>query len=67
MKWAEDLEKKVNSLTSDQILQATRKTIDLNKMSFIKAGDYEGAAKKMAEKAKDKPSDTGAVGGAPKK
>jgi len=67
MKWAEDLEKKVSSLTSDQILQATRKTIDLNKMSFIKAGDYEGAAKKMAEKAKDKPSDTGAVGGAPKK
>ena len=36
-------------------------------MSFIKAGDYAGAAKKMAEKAKDKPSETGAVGGEPKK
>jgi hypothetical protein len=35
-------------------------------MSFIKAGDYEGAAKKMAEKAKNTPSESGAVGGAPK-
>jgi len=66
MKWAEDLETKVKGLTSEQILQASRKSIDLLKMSFVKAGDYEGAAKKQAEKAKNTSSDTGAVGGAPK-
>ena len=66
MKWADDLENKVKSLTSDQILQASRKSIDLVKMSFVKAGDYEGAAKKMAEKAKNTTSESGAVGGAPK-
>ena len=66
MKWADDLENKVKSLTSDQILQASRKSIDLLKMSFVKAGDYEGAAKKMAEKAKNTTSESGAVGGAPK-
>jgi zinc protease len=66
MKWSEDLENKVKNLTSEQITEAIRKTIDLTKMSFIKAGDYEGAAKKMAEKAKNTPSESGAVGGAPK-
>jgi zinc protease len=66
MKWSEDLENKVKNLTSEQITEALRKTIDLTKMSFIKAGDYEGAAKKMAEKAKNTPSESGAVGGAPK-
>ena len=66
MKWADDLENKVKSLTPDQILQASRKSIDLLKMSFVKAGDYEGAAKKMAEKAKNATSESGAVGGAPK-
>lgn len=67
MKWSKELEDKINNLTPEQILQAVRRNIDLTKMSFIKAGDYEGAAKKAAEKAKDqKPSDAGAVGGAPK-
>jgi zinc protease len=66
MKWSEDLETKVKGLTADQILQASRKSIDLLKMSFVKAGDYEGAAKKQAEKAKNASSETGAVGGAPK-
>lgn len=66
LKWSEELENKVKNLTSEQILEAARKTIDLSKMSFIKAGDYEGAAKKMAEKARNTPSDSGAVGGAPK-
>ena len=66
LKWSEELENKVKNLTPEQILEATRKTIDLTKMSFIKAGDYEGAAKKMAEKAKNAPSESGAVGGAPK-
>lgn len=66
MKWSEELENKVKNLTPEQILEASRKTIDLTKMSFIKAGDYEGAAKKMAEKAKNTPSESGAVGGAPK-
>ncbi len=65
MKWSKDLEDKINALTPDQILQATRRNIDLLKMSFIKAGDYAGAAKKAAEKANDpKPSTSGAVGGA---
>jgi len=66
MKWSKDLEDKINALTADQILQATRRHIDLLKMSFIKAGDYEGAAKKAAEKAENKPSNAGAVGGATK-
>ena len=67
MKWSKELEDKINSLTPDQILQATRRNIDLLKMSFIKAGDYAGAAKKVAEKANDpKPSTSGAVGGATK-
>ena len=67
MKWSKDLEDKINSLTGEQILQATRRNIDLMKMSFIKAGDYAGAAKKAAEKAQDpKPTNSGAVGGAPK-
>lgn len=66
LKWSEELENKVKNLTAEQILEATRKTIDLTKMSFIKAGDYEGAKKKMAEKAKSAPSESGAVGGAPK-
>lgn len=65
MKWSKDLEDKINALTPDQILQATRRNIDLLKMSFIKAGDYQGAAKKAAEKTSDpKPSTSGAVGGA---
>ena len=66
MKWSEDLETKVKSLTPAQIQEATQKSIDLLKMSFIKAGDYEGAAKKMAEKAKNSSSESGAMGGAPK-
>lgn len=66
LKFSEELDKKVNALTSEQILQATRKTLDLLKMSLIKAGDYEGAAKKKAAKAETAPSNTGAVGGAPK-
>ncbi|RXK52486.1 M16 family metallopeptidase [Aquirufa rosea] len=65
-KFSEELEKKVSALTSDQILQATRKTLDLMKMSLIKAGDYEGAAKKKAAKSENTPNNTGAVGGAPK-
>ena len=66
MKWSEELENKIKSLTPAQIQEATQKSIDLLKMSFIKAGDYEGAAKKMAEKAKNNSSDSGAMGGAPK-
>ncbi len=66
MKWSKELEDKINALTPEQILQATRRNIDLLKMSFIKAGDYAGAAKKVAEKAENKPSNAGAVGGAPK-
>ena len=62
----EELENKVKSLTPAQIQEATQKSIDLLKMSFIKAGDYEGAAKKMAEKAKNSTSESGAMGGAPK-
>lgn len=66
MKWSEEIENKVKSLTPAQIQEATQKSIDLLKMSFIKAGDYEGAAKKMAEKAKNSTSESGAMGGAPK-
>ncbi|MEO7175232.1 MAG: pitrilysin family protein [Saprospiraceae bacterium] len=40
MTFSEDLEQKIKALTPEQISAAMRKYIDLQKMSFIKAGDF---------------------------
>ncbi|GAB4025113.1 M16 family metallopeptidase [Spirosoma koreense] len=50
MNWDADLEKKIESLTPEQVNAAMKKHIDPAKISIIKAGDFAKAAKKMAEK-----------------
>lgn len=59
-----EFENRIKALTNDDILVAMRKYVIPEKISIVKAGDYEGAAKKMAEKNKGK---TGAMTGASKK
>jgi zinc protease len=44
MAWDAELEKKVQALTSQQILTAMRRHIDLSKMTFMKGGDFKKAA-----------------------
>jgi zinc protease len=43
MKWDEDLERKIQSLTRDQINAAFRKHIDAASVSIVKAGDFNAA------------------------
>lgn len=63
MAWDKEFEGKIQKLTKDEILNATRKIISVEKMSMVKAGDFEGAAKKKAEtKTKSEGSGT-AIGG----
>ncbi|MBD2753881.1 M16 family metallopeptidase [Spirosoma validum] len=50
MAWDADLEKKMESLTPEQVNAAMKKHIDPSKISIIKAGDFAKAAKKAAEK-----------------
>ncbi len=52
-KWEEELENKVKALTPEQINAAMKKYIDPAKISIVKAGDFEGAAKKMVGNKKD--------------
>jgi len=43
--WDEELEKKIQALTGDQILAALRRRLDPSKMTIVKAGDFaKGAA-----------------------
>ncbi len=49
MMWSKALEEKINTLTAEQIHNAMKKHIDLSKFTFVKAGDFEGAAKKNAK------------------
>ncbi|HEV7349989.1 pitrilysin family protein [Telluribacter sp.] len=63
MKWDEEFEKKVESLTPDQIRAAMNKHIDYSKITVIKAGDFEKARKEV-------PAGSGTpatMGGSPKK
>ena len=46
MKFTEDFESKINTLSADQITAALRKHIDLNKMSIFKGGDFANKLKK---------------------
>lgn len=50
MNWDADFEKKMESLTPEQVNAAMKKHIDPSKISIIKAGDFVKAAKKTAEK-----------------
>ena len=45
-----DFDKKLEALTPEQINTALKKYLDYNKLTMIKAGDFEKAAKKAAEK-----------------
>ena len=50
LNWDADFEKKMESLTPEQVNAAMKKHIDPAKISIIKAGDFAKAAKKNAEK-----------------
>ncbi|ADB37879.1 M16 family metallopeptidase [Spirosoma linguale] len=50
MNWDADFEKKMESLTPEQVNAAMKKHIDPSKISIIKAGDFAKAAKKTADK-----------------
>ena len=43
MAWDAELQKKVQALTPQQIVEALRRHIDLSKMTFIKGGDFKKA------------------------
>ncbi|RMF30245.1 MAG: insulinase family protein [Bacteroidetes bacterium] len=45
LEWDAQLEEKIKALTPEQIHQAMKKYIDLDKMSFVKAGDFDKANK----------------------
>jgi zinc protease len=47
MTWDADLQKKVEALTPQQIVEAMRRYMDLSAMTFVKAGDFKKAAAKQ--------------------
>jgi len=59
--WDANLEKKLAALTPEQVNAAMKKHIDPAKITIIQAGDFEKAAKKLADK-----QQPAAVGGAKK-
>jgi zinc protease len=63
MQWEAELEKKIESLTLEQVKTAAAKHIDPAKITIIKAGDFE-KAKKDNPASKTEPA---TMGGAPKK
>ena len=50
MNWDADFEKKMESLTPEQVNAALKRHIDPSKISIIKAGDFAKAAKAAADK-----------------
>ncbi len=50
LNWDADFEKKMESLTPEQVNAAMKKHIDPAKISIVKAGDFSKAAKKVADK-----------------
>jgi len=44
--WDEELEKKISALMPDDIAKAARRTIDMNQLSIVKAGDFKKAVGK---------------------
>ena len=49
MAFQADLEKKVQSLTNAQIVEALKRHIDPAKLSYVKAGDFKKAAAPAAQ------------------
>ena len=45
--YQEDLENKVSALTAQQIIEAMRRHIDPQQLSYFKAGDFKKAAAAM--------------------
>jgi hypothetical protein len=43
MAWDAALQRKVQALTPQQIVEALRRQIDLSKMTFMKGGDFKKA------------------------
>jgi zinc protease len=43
MKWDEQLEQKIRSLTAAQVTAAFRKLVDPAALSIVKAGDFKAA------------------------
>ncbi|QKZ14110.1 M16 family metallopeptidase [Spirosoma sp. KUDC1026] len=60
MNWDAEFEKKMASLTPEQVNAAMKKHIDPSKISIIKAGDFANAAKKAAAQ---KPASSVSSGG----
>src|SRR6266850_255782 len=46
MAWDAELQKKVQALTPQQIVQALRRHLDVSAMTFMKGGDFKKAAAK---------------------
>ena len=46
MAWDADLQKKISALTPQQIVEAMRRRLDVNAMTFMKGGDFKKAAGK---------------------
>jgi zinc protease len=44
MAWDADLQKKIQALTPQQIVEAMRRRIDVSAMTFVRAGDFKKAA-----------------------
>ena len=48
--WDADIEKKINALTPNQIVEAMRRWLDPSKLTIVKAGDFAGPAKPQSPK-----------------
>ncbi|GAB3496818.1 pitrilysin family protein [Spirosoma knui] len=66
MAWDADFEKKMESLTPEQVNAAMKKHIDPAKISIVKAGDFAKSLKKVAEKQPTSQAPSAAGGGSKK-
>jgi zinc protease len=61
-----EYEKRIEALTPEQVNAAVKKYIDYSKLTIVKAGDFEKAAKKVSEKKPTQPQPASSVGGGKK-
>lgn len=54
MNFNKEIEDRITNLTNQDLMNALKKHIVLSKMSVVKSGDFEGAAKKIKEKSEGK-------------
>ncbi|GAB2601130.1 pitrilysin family protein [Spirosoma areae] len=57
-----DYEKRIAALTPEQVNAVVKKYIDYSKLTIVKAGDFEKAAKKAADKLPAQPQPASSVG-----